>query len=646
MVRASMTLLSLEGARKSFNDRVLFEDLSLSIGDGERVGLLGSNGSGKSSLMRILAGADEPDEGQRVVRKGLRLGYLEQEPVLDPRATPREIVRGGLVGRAEVLVGLDKVQAELALGQEAGMQALLAKHERLSLELETLGGHDVEHRIESTLHSLDVHAFDDPLGPMSGGEKRRIALARLLLSGPELLLLDEPTNHLDAFVTAWLEEWFQAQHTPLLLVTHDRYFLDRVVDRIVELDRGKLWSIPGGYFDYLEARAARLNSEAKTERSRLNLLRRETAWMRRGPPARSTKAKARIQRYDALEESEPEELAVDLEFRIPPGPRLGSRVLVAEGISKSYGERQIVPPMDLRMEPGERIGIVGPNGAGKTTLIRMLLGELEPDTGEVSVGETVVFMGIDQMRKELNLEATVIEQVAGASAVIKIGDRTVRAESFLDKWGFPARMHTMPVGQLSGGERNRVLLAQLLCAGGNLLVLDEPTNDLDLSTLRALEEALMVFPGAVIVVSHDRWFLDRIATRILYLDGEGGVRKHEGDLSGLMDKLKAEKEAADGLAKRAAKVKKAASPAAPAAKPSKAPAKRLSNWEERELGELEGSIAKLEAEIGVLDGELAQPDIYSGPRADLEALQAKRAAADGKLSAAYERWEELESLKG
>ena len=330
-----MTLLSLEGVRKGLNDRVLFDDLSLSVGEGERIGLVGPNGCGKSTLMRILAGKLEPDEGQRVLKRGLRLGYLEQEPMLDPGHTAREIVRGGLEGRDEVLKGLEQVQEELAQGNDERMNALLAKHDRLSQDLEALGGHDVEHRIESTLHSLDVHDFDVPVGPMSGGERRRIALARLLLSGPELLLLDEPTNHLDAFVTAWLEEWFQARRTPLLLVTHDRYFLDRVVDRIVELDRGKLWSVQGGYFDYLEARAERLSAEAKAERSRLNLLRRETAWMRRGPPARSTKAKARIQRYEALEEAEPDEIPAELEFQIPPGPRLGSRVVMLEGVSKS-----------------------------------------------------------------------------------------------------------------------------------------------------------------------------------------------------------------------------------------------------------------------------------------------------------------------
>lgn len=639
-----MTILSLEGVRKGLNDRVLFDDLSLSVGEGERIGLVGPNGCGKSTLMRILAGKLEPDEGQRVLRRGLRLGYLEQEPVLNPSDTAREIVRGGLEGRDGVLRELDRVQEELALGDEKRMKALLASHERLSQELEALGGHDVEHRIESTLHSLDVHDFDVPVGPMSGGERRRIALARLLLSGPELLLLDEPTNHLDAFVTAWLEEWFQAQRTPLLLVTHDRYFLDRVVDRIVELDRGQLWSVQGGYFDYLEARADRLAAEAKAERSRLNLLRRETAWMRRGPPARSTKAKARIQRYEALEASEPDEIPAELEFQIPPGPRLGSRVVMLEGVSKSLGGRLIVPQMNLRLEPGECLGIVGPNGAGKSTLIRMLLGDLEPDTGERQVGETVQFMSIDQMRSTLDPNATVLEQVAGRNDVLRIGDQTVRVESFLDKWGFPARSHTTPVRLLSGGERNRVLLAQMLCAGGNVLVLDEPTNDLDLNTLRALEEALLDFPGAVIVVSHDRWFLDRIASRVLYLDGKGGTRMHPGDLSGLLEKLAQEREGASTETKRTAKAGKKAPTDAASAADSKP--KRITPWQQKELDSIEVRIAELEEAIEVVDARLADPSIYSGPREVLEEAQLERSKLDTELTAAMERWEELESLKG
>ena len=411
------------------------------------------------------------------------------------------------------------------------------------------------------------------------------------------------------------------------------------MDRIVELDRSKLVFYSGGYHDYLEARAERMASERKTESARLNLLRRETAWMRRGAPARTTKAKARVQRYADLSDAAPAELPVELVYEIPPGPRLGSRVITVKGITKSYGGKLVVPPLDLELGPGTRLGVVGPNGAGKTTLLRMLFGQLEPDAGTRSVGETVQFMGIDQLRDDLDPDLTVTETLVGRGAVVQVGERSVRVESFLDKWGFPARAHHTPVGKLSGGERARLLLARLMSAGGNVLFLDEPTNDLDLPTLRALEEALMEFPGSLVVVSHDRWFLDRVATLILYLDGEGGARVHHGDLSSLLEELAAER--------RAATRPKAAAPK-PTAKQSREPearAKRISPWEQQELEQVEARIGELETQIGALDERLADPELYNEPRARAEELQASRAELDGELATLYGRWEELEALR-
>lgn len=634
------TLISIEDCRKGFNDRELLSGVSLSLGDGERVGLLGRNGSGKSSLLRILAGIDQADSGERVVRRGLDLGYLEQDPLLAADQTARQVVRSGFAGRQDVLDKLDRIHAELATASAAELDSLLARQARLDEQLEGLGGHDIEHRIESTLHSLGLLDFDALCGSMSGGERRRVALARLLLSKPDVLLLDEPTNHLDAFVTDWLEDWFLETRTPLILVTHDRYFLDRIVDRIVELDRGELHNYSGGYPEYLEARAARLDSERKTESSRCNLLRRETAWMRRGAPARSTKAKARIHRYEALVDAEPIALAADLEMKIPPGPRLGTRVVQFRQVTKGFDGRVIVPPLDLEIEPGTRLGIVGPNGAGKTTLLRLLLGQLEPDGGTVEIGETVSFMGIDQMRTDLDPSQTVAEIVGGASDVLSTDGRTVRVEGFLDKFGFPKKTQGTRIAQLSGGEKNRVLLAKLLCAGGNVLVLDEPTNDLDLATLRALEEALLVFPGAAIVVSHDRWFLDRVATRILYLDGKGGARLHHGDLSSLLEDL-AKARAQAGRAKAKPKAVKDL----PGGAGAPVRAKRLSQWEEKELHNLEKTIAKSEAEIAAIDEELADPALYSGPQAAVREVQARRTERSEELDKLYERWEELESLR-
>ena len=646
-----MTLIGLENGTKGFNDRTLFEGISFELDEGERVGLVGRNGSGKSSLLRILAGLDPPDEGVVTVRAGRRLGYLEQEPELADDLTARELVRQGLEGREEILADLAAVHEQLGAAEGEEMERLLARLERLERRLEDAGGHDVEHRIEEALTSLDIPDPDARCGSFSGGEKRRVALARLLVSRPDVLLLDEPTNHLDAFVTDWLEDWFLETRIPLVLVTHDRYLLERVCDRIVELDASKLWSYQGGYSDYLEQRAARIAAEERAEAGRLAVLRRETAWIRRGPPARTTKSKARIQRYEKLVDAAPELRPEDLEFTLPPGPRLGARVVHLEGVTKSYGDRTILSPFDLELGPGMRLGVIGPNGAGKSTFLRLLLGQEAPDAGRREVGETVSFMGVDQGRTELDPAASVVENVAGRQDVVAVGDRTVRVESFLDRFGFDARRRDSPVKTLSGGERARVLLAKLLLQGGNVLVLDEPTNDLDLATLRALEESLALFPGAAVVVSHDRWFLDRVATHLLHVDGKGGVRLHHGDLADLLGELTAEREAerlAEQRARREAS-QRAAAGEAEAARAAAAPArKRLTPWQEKELAEIEGRIAALEAELAELDETLGGAELYA-PGADPErprALTARRAAAQEELDGLFPRWEELEDLRG
>ena len=642
-----MSLISLEGVTKGLNDRVLLDEVSMAVGEGERVGLLGPNGSGKSTLLRILAGLEPPDGGQRVMKRGLRLGYLEQEPELDGELTVREAVRSGLGDHAEVLAELEGIHARLGEADD-GIERLLVRQSELEARLERLGGYDVEHRIESTLQALGLEDFEARCGRLSGGERRRVALAQLLLGGPELLLLDEPTNHLDALVTEWLEGWFLETRTPLLLVTHDRYFLDRVVDRIVELDRGKLVGYGGGYHEYLEARAARMAAEQKAESARLNQLRRETAWMRRGAPARTTKAKARIQRYEQLAGSAPAELPVELIYEIPPGPRLGSKVLEVKGITKSFGGRVVVPPLDLELSSGTRLGVVGPNGAGKSTLLSLLNGELEGDAGTRAVGDTVQFMGIDQLRAELDPELTVTETIVGRGAIVQVAGRSIRIESFLDKWGFPARAQHTLVSKLSGGERARLLLARLMTAEGNVLFLDEPTNDLDLATLRALEEALMAFPGAVVVVSHDRWFLDRVATQILYLDGHGGARLHHGDLSGLLEQLARERKRDREVEATRTKEAKGARAAAGAPKDrakDASRARRIAPWEQKELAQVEARIAEVEAELAAIDERLADPELYDGPRAAAEELQAARSELDSELAGAYARWEELEALR-
>jgi ATP-binding cassette subfamily F protein uup len=632
-----VALITLEDVWKAFGDRQLLRGVSLVIGEGERIGLLGSNGSGKSTLLRTLAGVEPPDSGGRAVRRGLRLGYLEQEPALEGSLSVRAAVRAGLAGREQVLADIERVHAALEGAADAELASLLARQSRLEAELERLGGHDVEHRVESTLQALGLRDFEASCAALSGGERRRVALARLLLGEPELLLLDEPTNHLDAFATDWLEDWFLETRTPLCVVTHDRYFLDRVVDRIVELDRGTLVPCEGGYGEYLEARAARLESERRTESARLLLLRRETVWMRRGAPARTTKAKARIHRFHELADGAPPPLPDELELELPPGPRLGSRGVRLRGITKRFGERMVLDRVDLELTSGQRLGIVGPNGAGKSTLVRILTGELAPDSGTREVGETVRFMGIDQQRSGLDLARTPAQELAGSSDVVRVGERTVRVESLLDRFGLDLKAQREPLSRLSGGERSRLMLAKLTCAGGNLLVLDEPTNDLDLATLRALEEALIAFQGAVAIVSHDRWFLDRVATELLVLDGSGCARLHPGDVSGLLADLARERNASKSAPARAAA---ASAPAAPRAK------KRIAPWEQRELDELEARIPALEAELAGLDARLSEPSLYSGPRAALEEVQAGRERLEAEIAALYGRWEALEALRG
>ncbi len=641
---ATMALCTLNSISKAFDaNRPLLRDVTFSVRDEDRIGLIGPNGCGKSTLLRMVAGLEVPDAGERIARRGLRIGYLEQEPAFEPQLSVREVVRAGLEGRDELLRELDGVHTALAApgANDDALERLMRRQERLNDRLEELGGHDVEHLVDGAIDGVGLPDPDAKCGTLSGGEARRVALARLLVSAPDLALLDEPTNHLDAFVIAWLEKRLTELRVPLVLVTHDRYLLDRVVDRIVEVDQGKLYFYEGGYGKYLKQREARLAAEARSERSRLNLLRRETEWMRRGPLARTSKSKARIDRFYDLVDGKPEARTEDLELSFPPGPRLGTKVIALRGVTHRYGDRVILPPIDLELENGMRLGVVGPNGAGKTTLLRILLGTLTPTAGEVVVGETVRVATVDQTRSDLDDERTVTQEVAGAGQTVRVGNREIHVASFLDRFLFPGERKDTLIGSLSGGERGRVLLAKLLLAGGNVLVLDEPTNDLDLMTLRALEEALEAFAGSVVVVSHDRWFLDRVATHVLHLDGHGGARLHTGDVTSLLARLASENAEAD--AKRlAANAKKAK----PAASPAGGKAKRLAPWEERELEELTASIEALEQQLGTIDAKLADPGVYQGDGSEARSLQGERDRANADLEQAMERWEALAERAG
>jgi len=574
-----VALVSLEGIRKSYAERHLLRGVSLAVSDGDRIALVGPNGCGKSTLLRIVAGLLDADEGTRVARKGATVGYLEQEPVLDAGLSVREAVAGGAGG---------------------------------------------DHRAEAMITRLGLKDPDALCGRLSGGEKRRVALARLLVREPDLLLLDEPTNHLDAVATDWLEGWLLSSRETLLMVTHDRYFLDRVATRILEIDRGEIYPYEGGYEEFLVQRAARMAAEQSAERSRLSLLRRETAWLLRKPPAQRRRPKSRVQDVAARMASVLEVVNTEPEFLIPPGPRLGAKGVVLKRVSKW----RLFKGLDLSIGAKERVGIVGPNGAGKTTLLKLCMGLVPPDAGSVEIGPTVKFGFIDQARSELRPDLTVVEEVGDGSVKVRVGDRDVRVESFLEGFLFPREISQTPVARLSGGERNRVLLAKLLLKGANFLVLDEPTNDLDLMTLRVLEEALVAFEGAVLVVSHDRYFLDRVATRLLYCNGRDPVRHHPGDASSLLDRIREEPGPRTPPKPTPARERPAAAPA------------RLTYKEKQELALLPGAIADAEARLAAIDARLIDPALYAKPEVKEVARSREEVAAE--VARLYARWEELE----
>ncbi len=635
-----MAILSVDGIDKQVLDRKLLRGVSLHVEPGERVAIVGDNGSGKSTLLRILAGVEAPDDGRRTIKRDARIGYLAQEPELDGSLTVRDAVRAGLATWQAVKDELDQVHEALATMTGAvEIERMLRRQAELDTKLDALGGHDREHQVEAMIAALGLLDPDAICGPMSGGEKRRVALARLLLDAPDILLLDEPTNHLDALASDWLEDRLQGSRATLVLVTHDRYFLDRVVQRIIEIDRGVLHNYDGAYQDFLAQRADRLAIEERGESVRVNQLRRETEWMRRGPPARTTKPKARIASYHQLVANARENPDEGIEFTIPCPHRLGDRVLRLQGVRKQYGDRVVLRSVDVELGPGERLGIVGPNGAGKTTILRVATGALAPDAGSVTIGPTVRFAQIDQTRSDLTETNTVVEEVGRGFDHVAVDGRMLRIETFLDQFGFTGVRKQTRVQALSGGERHRVLLAKLLSQGGNVLVLDEPTNDLDLNTLRVLEEALNAFPGAALIVSHDRYFLDRVATRILYLDGSGRSVIHEGDLSSFLARGGTIRGADASATKDKAREKRAEVPASVAPPAAK---KRLSTYERRELEALQKKVAAAEAEITDLDKKLVDPELYTTIGSDPQAVAKARQAAAKSLDTLMARWVELE----
>ena len=508
----------------------ILKDISLNFFPGAKIGVLGYNGAGKSTLLRIMAGLDTDIVGEARAQPGINIGYLPQEPQLDPSKDVRGNVEEALGHIKEAQEKLDAVYAAYA-EPDADFDALAAEQARLENIIQAADGHNLERKLEIAADALRLPPWDADVSTLSGGEKRRVALCRLLLSSPDMLILDEPTNHLDAESVAWLERYLQEFPGTVVAVTHDRYFLDNVAGWILELDRGHGIPWEGNYSSWLEQKEARLEQEKNAEAARIKAMKQELEWVRTNPKGRHAKSKARLKRFEELSSSDYQARSETNELYIPPGPRLGDLVVEANGVSKAYGDRVLYENLSFNLPRGGIVGVIGPNGAGKTTLFRMMVGQESPDAGEIRVGETVQIAYVDQSRDALDDDKTVWEEISDGQDIIRIGNYEIPSRAYVGRFNFKGNAQQKRIGDLSGGERNRVHLAKLLRSGGNLLLLDEPTNDLDVETLRALEEALLDFPGSAVVISHDRWFLDRVATHILAFEGDSQVTWFEGNYS-------------------------------------------------------------------------------------------------------------------
>jgi energy-dependent translational throttle protein EttA len=510
-------------------NRQILKDIYLSFFYGAKIGVLGLNGAGKSTLLRIIAGEDKDFLGEITAQKGITFGFLPQEPVLDLSKTVREIVEEGAHETVALLKEYEAVNQQLG-ETDADYDKLLEKQAKLQEKIDHLKAWDLDSKLEQAMDALRCPPPETPVNVISGGERRRVALCRLLLKEPDVLLLDEPTNHLDAESVAWLEHHLSRYEGTVIAVTHDRYFLDNVAGWILELDRGEGIPFEGNYSSWLEQKKRRLEVEEKQESKRQRVLQRELEWVRLNPKGRHAKSKARITAYEKMLTEQTEKRDEDMEIYIPPGPRLGDIVIQADGVSKSFGDNLLFENMKFALPPGGIIGVIGPNGAGKTTLFKMIVGQETPDTGTITVGDTVQLGYVDQMRP-LDPKKTIWQEISGGEELIKLGGREVNSRAYVGRFNFTGTDQQKPVGLLSGGERNRVHLAKILKEGSNVLLLDEPTNDLDVNTLRALEEALENFAGCAVIISHDRWFLDRVATHILAFEGESNVVWYDGNYS-------------------------------------------------------------------------------------------------------------------
>lgn len=523
-------IFTMESMTKKHGPKPVLEDIWLSFYPGAKIGVLGSNGAGKSTLLRIMAGEDKDFDGEARLTQGFTAGYLPQEPQLNPEKDVQGNVEEAVAKRRQILDRYNEISMKLGeLTDEKQLQKLYDEMERLQNEIDTNNLWELDRQVEVAMTVMNLPPGDADVTNLSGGERRRVALCKLLIEQPDLLLLDEPTNHLDAESIHWLEQHLDQYPGTVVAVTHDRYFLDNVAKWILELDRGQGHPFEGNYSAWLEQKRIRLEKEAKAQVSRQKTLAKELEWIRSSPKARQAKSKARIASYEKLAAQEFEERPEELEIQIPPGKHLGELVIEAQGISKAYDEKVLIDDLSFHLPAGGIVGVIGPNGAGKTTLFKMLVGDEQPDTGKLKVGSTVELGYVDQNRDALDPEASVYQEISGGHEILEMGGRKINSRAYVSRFNFKGPDQEKKVGKLSGGERNRVHLAKLLRRGSNVLLLDEPTNDLDVDTLRALEEAILNYAGCVVVISHDRWFLDRIATHILAFEGEGHVHWCEGN---------------------------------------------------------------------------------------------------------------------
>lgn len=635
----AVTVATARALTKSFGDRSVLDGVDLSIDDGERLGLVGLNGCGKSTLAKIIAGVVEPDGGSVAMRRGATVGYLSQAPDMDPTADARTAASGGLAPWAEASRRHATASAALERG-DGDLDALLVEQAAAAAAIEQHGGWDLAHEVDAVLGHVGITDPTVIVGTLSGGERRRVALARLLVSRPDVAIMDEPTNHLDVATIEWLERYLSERFTgALLLVTHDRWLLDRVVTRTLELDHGELFAYAGGYGDYLEAKADRMAHAQRTESNRRNILRRELEWLRRQPKARTGKSKSRVARVEALASLTGP--VVDKRADLSAAStRSGKTVLELHDIGIELGGRRLIDGLSMSMTPGTRLGIVGDNGTGKTTLLRAMMGQLEPTDGEVVVGKNTRFAYLDQARSNLDDDATVHDNVSEGRSRITIGDQELDMRSYLERLLFTSTQQVQRVGTLSGGERARVALAKILSHPANVVVLDEPTNDLDVATLGALEELVLEWSGTCIVVTHDRWFLDRVATAIAAFEGDGQVDRYEGNWTTYLS-LRAQHRAAQAAeepepAKATATAKVAG---------ASATGKGLTYTERLELERLETEVEAADSTVAELEAKLADPANYQGDPEMVRTLATDLETARARAEVLTDRWAELESRR-